>query len=106
VCKYWCQLTAYLTEKQENPELTDDDFEILFDYEASKDDGRAVTANIVDTSKDPNFIESGDTKRISGESSVLSLSQSDAPGSNSPAPRGMKRAGICTPIMIVYFSSM
>lgn len=27
-------MTAYLTEKRDNPDLTDDDFEILFDYES------------------------------------------------------------------------
>lgn len=36
VCKYWCQLTAYIIEREENPTLTDDDFEILFDYEPAK----------------------------------------------------------------------
>jgi hypothetical protein len=40
VCKYWCQVTAYNSEKRENPELTDDDFEVLFDYEPSREEGR------------------------------------------------------------------
>lgn len=89
VCKYWCQLTAYITEKEDNPELTDDDFEILFDYEAGVDDGSTAVATGAHSRRGHmNDPAARDKSASVGE--ALSQSQSDAPGSQSPAPEAIQ----------------
>jgi len=78
VCKYWCQLTAYNLEKSENPELSDDDFEILFDYEMGKIP-HAAEKNVVEAA--PNV---DDLVRTSTNGSQVTDTQSqlsDVPGS-------------------------
>mmetsp|Transcript_25756 Transcript_25756/g.43403 ORF Transcript_25756/g.43403 Transcript_25756/m.43403 type:complete len:432 (-) Transcript_25756:504-1799(-) len=94
VCKYWCQLTAYITEKEENPELTDDDFEILFDYEAGADDGSAsVGATAGAHSRRGNRSDTVARKKSTsvGEALSQSQSQSNVPGNQSPAPEGIRQ---------------
>jgi hypothetical protein len=87
VCKYWCQVTAYVAERRENPELTDDDFEILFDYEASRGGGGRGGGD-----KHSSTARQSDDGPQDGSSSSesQSQSQSDPPGSISTAPGGRK----------------
>ena len=102
VCKYWCQVSAYLTEKRDNPHLTDDDFEILFDYESQSQSqsqeqggqGRGNSGGNQDSLHDHDGAElegggSNNSKNNHPGSEELnqsqSQSQSDVPGGHSSA---------------------
>ena len=111
VCKYWCQLSAYNVERRENPELTDEDFEILFDYESSEEnnkdrievDNEEGVARKMNGGEDVNRNNNDTNNNSNDRNNVISESQSlsDVPGSISTATAG--KFNICIVDICVTF---